>query len=74
MAEPAEVAIEGEVERVTFENRETGFRVVKVVVPGRRDVLAIVGMFPQVAVGARVRARGTIRSTGTTASSSARRA
>ena len=61
MTEPAEVAIEGEVERVTFENRETGFRVVKVVVPGRRGSLAIVGTFPQVAVGARVRARGTMQ-------------
>ena len=61
MVEPSEVAIEGEVERVTFENRETGFRVVKVIVPGRRDVLAIVGTFPQVAVGARVRARGTMQ-------------
>lgn len=61
MSEPPEVAIEGEVERVTFENRETGFRVVKVVVPGRREVLAIVGTFPQVAVGARVRARGTMQ-------------
>ena len=57
---PSEVAIEGEVERITFENRETGFRVVKVVVDGRRGSLAIVGTFPQVAVGARVRARGLI--------------
>lgn len=55
-----EVAIEGEVERITFENRETGFRVVKVAVEGRKDRIAIVGTFPQVAVGARVRARGTI--------------
>ena len=57
MAEPAdggEIAIEGEVERVTFENRENGFRVVKVVVPGRREALTIVGTFPQVAKGARV--------------------
>jgi exodeoxyribonuclease V alpha subunit len=61
VVEPPEVAIEGEVERVTFENRDTGFRVVKVIVPGRRDVLAIVGTFPQVAVGARVRARGTMQ-------------
>jgi exodeoxyribonuclease V alpha subunit len=60
VAELREVAIEGEVERITFENRETGFRVVKVVVEGRRGSLAIVGTFPQVAVGARVRARGTI--------------
>jgi exodeoxyribonuclease V alpha subunit len=56
----AEVAIEGEVERVTYENAETGFRVVKVAVAGRKDRLAIVGTFPRVAVGARVRARGTI--------------
>ncbi len=56
----SEVAIEGEVERVTFENAETGFRVVKVAVDGRKDRLAIVGTFPRVAVGARVRARGTI--------------
>jgi len=56
-----EVAIEGEVERVTFENRETAFRVVKVAVQGRRDLVTIVGTFPQVAVGARVRARGVIQ-------------
>ncbi len=55
-----EIAVEGEVERITFENRETGFRVVKVAVPGRDQRLAIVGTFPSVAVGARVRARGTI--------------
>ena len=55
-----EVSVEGEVERVTYENRETGFRVVKIAVDGRKDRLAIVGSFPQVAVGARVRARGTI--------------
>ena len=60
MAE-VEVAIEGEVERVTFENRETAFRVVKVAVQGRRDLLTMVGTFPQVAVGARVRARGVIQ-------------
>ena len=60
VTEPAEVAIEGEVQRITFENRENGFRVVKVLVPGRRDALTMVGVFPQVAVGARVRARGQI--------------
>jgi exodeoxyribonuclease V alpha subunit len=60
VAQPPEVAIEGEIERITFENRETGFRVVKVVVEGRRDLLTIVGTFPQVAPGARVRARGSI--------------
>ncbi len=58
--ETAEVAIEGEVEVVTYENRESGFRVIKVAVPDRRERLAIVGTFPRVGVGARVRARGTI--------------
>jgi exodeoxyribonuclease V alpha subunit len=55
-----EVAVEGEVEVVTYENRETGFRVVKISVDGRRDRLALVGTFPRVVVGSRVRARGTI--------------
>ncbi|MDB4941683.1 MAG: RecD-like helicase YrrC [Labilithrix sp.] len=57
---PTETSIEGEVERVTFENRETGFRVVKVHVEGRRAPLSLVGTFPPVNVGARVRARGII--------------
>ncbi len=60
MAEPGEVTIEGEVERVTFENRETGFRVVKVVVDGRNERMALVGAFAQVMVGARVRAVGKL--------------
>lgn len=55
-----EIAVEGEVERITYENRETGFRVVKIAVKGRDQRLAIVGTFPTVAVGARVRARGTL--------------
>jgi exodeoxyribonuclease V alpha subunit len=55
-----EVAVEGEVEVVTYDNRETGFRVVKISVDGRRDRLALVGTFPRVVVGSRVRARGTI--------------
>lgn len=57
---PNEVAFEGEIERITFENRETGFRVVKVAVDGRADRLTLVGVFPQVAAGARVRARGVL--------------
>jgi exodeoxyribonuclease V alpha subunit len=60
VADQREIAIEGEVERITFENCETGFRVVKVAVEGRRDRLTVVGAFPQVAVGARLRARGTL--------------
>ena len=57
-----EVAIEGDVAVVTFENNETGFRVVKVNVPERHERLTIVGMFPRVSAGARIRARGTMES------------
>jgi exodeoxyribonuclease V alpha subunit len=56
----SEVAVEGEVAVVTYENRESGFRVVKVDVPGRPDRLTIVGLFPRVGVGSRVRARGRL--------------
>lgn len=55
-----QTAIEGEVDVVTFENRETGFRVIKVIVPGRRERLPVVGVFPRVAPGAKVRVRGTL--------------
>ena len=54
-----EVVIEGEVERVTFENPDTSFRVVKVAVEGRTERLSVVGAFPPVAVGARVRSSGS---------------
>jgi exodeoxyribonuclease V alpha subunit len=60
LSRPDEVLVEGEVQRVTFENRESGFRVVKLVVEGRLDRLAVVGTFPALSVGARVRVRGTM--------------
>jgi exodeoxyribonuclease V alpha subunit len=56
---PREVAVEGVVAVVTYENQETGFRVVKLDVPGRRERVTLVGVFPRVSVGANVRARGT---------------
>jgi exodeoxyribonuclease V alpha subunit len=55
-----EIAIEGEVAVVTFENRDSGFRVVKVDVPGERERVTVVGVFPRVVTGSRIRARGTI--------------
>jgi exodeoxyribonuclease V alpha subunit len=55
-----ELSVEGEVAAVTYENNETGFRVVKVDVPDRRDRLTIVGVFPRVTIGSRVRVRGTM--------------
>ncbi len=60
MRESGEIVVEGEVERVTFESASSSFRVVKVAVEGRKDRLAIVGQFPPMPVGARVRARGKL--------------
>jgi exodeoxyribonuclease V alpha subunit len=52
-----EVVVEAEVERITYEGAN-GFRVVKLAVSGRPERVTAVGVFPPVAVGARVRARG----------------
>ena len=59
MVDRREVAVEGEVAVVTYENLESGFRVIKLDVPDRRDRLTVVGLFPRVAPGSRVRVRGT---------------
>lgn len=55
-----ETVVEGVVERVTFESVTSSFRVIKVTVAGRADVLSVVGSFPAIAPGARVRVRGQI--------------
>ncbi len=55
-----EISMEGQVERVSFENAETGFRVVKVAVDGQRILQTVVGAFPRVTPGARVRVRGEV--------------
>jgi exodeoxyribonuclease V alpha subunit len=52
--------VEGVVERITFESAESGFRVIKVAVPGRAERLSVVGAFPPTTLGARVRVRGRI--------------
>ncbi len=59
-----EIVVEGEVTRVTFESESSGFRVVKLRVPGRGEPMAVVGQFPQVGVGARLRVTGTLETTG----------
>ncbi|HEY8040942.1 MAG TPA: ATP-dependent RecD-like DNA helicase [Polyangiaceae bacterium] len=55
-----ETVVEGVVERVTFESAESSFRVLKLAVAGRADRLAVVGTFPPMPPGARVRVRGRI--------------
>jgi exodeoxyribonuclease V alpha subunit len=50
--------VTGEVERVTFENEETGFRVIKVGQVAGRGTIAVVGNFAAVGPGTRVRLTG----------------
>jgi exodeoxyribonuclease V alpha subunit len=50
--------LEGEVVRVTYENEDTGFRVLKVAVEGREAPEPWIGRFPSVSPGRRVRATG----------------
>ncbi len=52
------MVFEGEVLRVTFESAGSSFRVIKVAVEGQRDPVAVIGHFPPVTAGARVRVRG----------------
>ena len=56
----SELVVEGVVERITFENAESSFRVIKIAVPGRADRVAVVGTFPFTPLGARVRVRGQL--------------
>jgi exodeoxyribonuclease V alpha subunit len=55
-----ETVVEGVVERITYENPDSSFRVLKIAVTGRADRLPVVGTFPRVALGARVRVRGRL--------------
>jgi exodeoxyribonuclease V alpha subunit len=57
---PIETVVEGTVERITFENAESGFRVIKLAIEGRGDRMSVVGTFPSTPLGARVRVRGQI--------------
>ena len=50
--------LEGEVVRVTYESDETGFRVLRVAVAGRKEPETVVGVFPPAPPGTRVRATG----------------
>jgi exodeoxyribonuclease V alpha subunit len=56
----SETVVEGIVERITYESAESSFRVLKLAVSGRADRLAVVGTFPPMALGARIRVRGQL--------------
>lgn len=48
----------GEVQRVTFENEETNFRVLKLQLDGQLELVSVVGKLPPVGPGTRVRLLG----------------
>ncbi|CAN5803516.1 ATP-dependent RecD-like DNA helicase [soil metagenome] len=55
-----ELVFEGEVKRITFESPTSAFRVIRVLIDGEREPRSVVGMFPPVTVGGRVRIRGNV--------------
>ena len=56
----AESTFEGVVDRIAFENPETGFRVLRLGVRGRSEPLSVVGAMPPVQEGAHIRVRGRL--------------
>jgi len=52
------VTLEGEVARITYENVDTGFRVLRVSIEGHAEPVTLVGRFQPVLPGTRVRATG----------------
>ncbi|MBN1812667.1 MAG: ATP-dependent RecD-like DNA helicase, partial [Anaerolineae bacterium] len=51
--------LRGIVERVTYYNEETGYSVLRLDVPGQRDLVAVVGNLPEVQPGESLRLEGT---------------
>ncbi len=58
MAAPQDETLEGLVELITFHSEETGFCVLKVKARGHREMVAVVGKVPRIAVGEWIKARG----------------
>ncbi|HVE84223.1 MAG TPA: ATP-dependent RecD-like DNA helicase [Myxococcales bacterium] len=53
--------VEGTVERVTYSNEESGWTVLRLLVPGRRDALPVIGNLPGAQPGEWISARGQFR-------------
>jgi exodeoxyribonuclease V alpha subunit len=51
--------IQGQVERITYVNEENGYSVIKVKVPGRRDLVNVVGNFISITPGEVLRLEGS---------------
>lgn len=50
--------LEGSVERIAYYNAETGYTVLRLAVPGRADLVTVVGALPEVQPGERLRLEG----------------
>ena len=55
---PDSERVDGEIERVTYHDADSGFCVLKVRVPGKRELAAVIGRAPSVAPGQHLRAEG----------------
>lgn len=58
METKSQEVIKGTIERVTFHQSDTGFCVLRVLIPGRRDVVSVVGKAAAVTAGESVIAQG----------------
>src|SRR5436190_8128465 len=56
---PMEEKLAGIVERITFQNPENGFRVLRVQAVGRRGLVTVVGTIPSIVVGEQIEATGS---------------
>lgn len=52
------VPLQGQVERITYHNEENGYSVLKLRVPGRKDLVTVVGSFASVTAGESLRLTG----------------
>jgi exodeoxyribonuclease V alpha subunit len=57
-AQPATEHLQGIVERVTYHAEDSGYTVARLKVPGERDLLTIVGSFPDIHAGQTLRLTG----------------
>jgi exodeoxyribonuclease V alpha subunit len=61
IAHPPAEDLQGVVERVTFHSEESGYTVARLKVPGARELVTIVGRFPEIHAGQTLRLTGNFR-------------
>ncbi|HCI82437.1 MAG TPA: ATP-dependent RecD-like DNA helicase, partial [Ktedonobacter sp.] len=57
-SQPAIESIQGVVERVTYHAEDSGYTVARLHVPGTRDLVTLVGRFPDIHAGQTLRLKG----------------